>query len=115
MYSRTRRPTAPLSRRQKRFMAVAGALLIAVIAGVSAWALSSPGSYDRSRAGCVTVNLPSSTGGGIQHACGGAARAMCHDAFTRADENALAIQRQCRLAGIGPAGANTPAPATGQG
>ena len=115
MYSRTRRPTAPLSRRQKRFMAAAGALLIAVIAGVSAWALSSPGSYDRSRDGCVTINLPSSTGGGIEHQCGAAARAMCRDAFTRSGGNALAVQRQCRLAGIGPAGATTAPPATGQG
>ena len=115
MYSRTRRPTAPLSRRQKRFMAAAGALLIAVIAGVSAWALSHPGKYDRSHAGCVTVNLPSSTGGGIEHQCGAAARAMCQDAFTRADGNALATQRQCRLAGISPASVTTAPPATGQG
>jgi hypothetical protein len=100
MYSRTRRSTAPLNRRQKRVLAVAGALLIAVIAGVSAWAVIHPGSYDRSRAGCVSVNLPSSTGGAVAHACGTAARAMCHNADGRHDQNALAIQRQCRLAGI---------------
>lgn len=114
MYSRTRRITAPLSRRQKRAMAVAGVLLIAVIAGVSGWAVSHPGSYGRSHAGCVSVNLPSSTGGAIAHTCGAAARAMCQDAFARHDENALAIQRQCRLAGIGPAGATTAPPAHGQ-
>ena len=108
MYTRTRRITAPLSRRQKRVMAALGALLIAAIAGVSVWAVSHPGSYDRSHAGCVSINLPSSTGGAIAHQCGAAARAMCQDAFTRHDENALAIQRQCRLAGIGPAGAGGP-------
>lgn len=111
MYSRTRRVTAPLSRRQKQVMAAVGALLIAVIAGVSAWALTSPGSYDRSRAGCVSVNLPSSTGGAISHECGAAARAMCREAFTRHDESAAVIQRQCRLAGIGPAGSATAPPA----
>jgi hypothetical protein len=100
MYSRTRRITTPLSRRQKRVLAVAGALLIAVIAGVSAWAVIHPGGYDRSHAGCVSVNLPSSTGGAIAHACGPAARSMCQDAYIRHDQNALAIQRQCRLAGI---------------
>lgn len=100
MYSRTRRITAPLSHRQKRVLAVAGALLIAVIAGASTWAVIHPGSYDRSRSGCVSVNLPSSTGGAIAHACGPAARALCHDAYARHDQNALAIQRQCQLAGI---------------
>jgi hypothetical protein len=100
MYSRTRRITAPLNRRQKRVMAVAGALLIAVIAGVSAWAGTHPDSYGSSHAGCVSVNLPSSTGGAIAHECGAAARAMCQDAFARHDESALATQRQCRLAGI---------------
>jgi hypothetical protein len=108
MYSRTRRITAPLTRRQKRVMAAVGALLIALIAGVSVWAVTHPGSYDRSRAGCVSVNLPSSTGGGIAHACGAAARAMCQDAFGRRDQAALAIQRQCRLAGIGPANGTPP-------
>ena len=114
MYSRTRRTTAPLSRRQKRAMAAVGALLIAAIVGVSAWAVSHPGSYGRSHAGCVSVNLPSSTGGGIAHACGAAARAMCQDAFARHDQAALATQRQCRFADIGPAGATT-APPTGAG
>lgn len=110
MYSRTRRVTAPLTRRQKRIMAAVGALLIAVIAGVSAWGLTSPGSYDRSRAGCVTVNLPSSTGGAIEHQCGAAARAVCRDAFSRRDQSALATQRECGLAGIAPSGATATAP-----
>ena len=86
-------------------MAALGALLIAAIAGVSGWAVSHPGSYDRSHAGCVSINVPSSTGGAIAHQCGAAARAMCRDAFARAGGNSAAIQRQCRLAGIGPAGA----------
>ena len=109
MYSRTRRSTAPLTRRQKRVLAAVGALLIALIAGASVWAVTSPGSYGRSHAGCVTVNLPSSTGGAIAHQCGAAARAMCQAAAGRHDESAVLTQRQCRLAGIGPAAG---APAT---
>jgi hypothetical protein len=111
MYSRTRRSTAPLSRRQKRVFAVVGALLIAVFAGASVWALSHPGSYGRSHAGCVNVNLPSSTGGGIAHECGAAARAMCQSVSGRHDEAAVLTQRQCRLAGIDATPGATAVPA----
>lgn len=63
-----------------------------------------PGRYGRSAHGCVSVTVPSSTGGGILHACGAAARAMCHTAFARHDRIALLTRPQCRLAGLAPAG-----------
>ena len=93
----------PLTRRGKRGLAWTGGILAAVIAGVIAWTAVSAGSYDSSRAGCVTVTVPSSTGGGLLHECGGAARAMCRGAFARRDRIALLARPQCRLAGLAPA------------
>lgn len=89
-----------LSGRQKRFLAVAGALLLVVIAGVSVWAARDPGSYGRSGNGCVNVTMPSTTGGGLMHACGADAQAMCRRARNGHDTLARLTRQQCRLAGL---------------
>ena len=98
-------PTQPvaqrLTRRAKRRLAWAGGIVAAVVIAVVAWAALSPGSYGGSRAGCVTVTVPSSTGGGLLHACGGDAKAMCRHAFARTDKISLLTRPQCRLAGLG--------------
>jgi hypothetical protein len=91
-----------LTPRQKRGLAAVGALLLVLIAGLSVWAATNPGSYGRSRAGCVNVVIPSSTGGAILHRCGPAAQAMCQRAFARHDRLAMLTRPQCRLAGLGP-------------
>jgi hypothetical protein len=91
------------------FVIVAG-LLIAIVAGVSAWAATSPGSYDRSANGCVTVVEPSSTGGAVLHECGPAARALCRGAFAHASRLDMLTRPECRLAGLGPAN-RAPSPA----
>ena len=91
-----------LTRRQKRVFAVVGAVLVVLLGGVSAWAASDPGSYGRSRDGCVNVVMPSSTGGGIMHECGASARAMCRSAFSEHTQLALLARPQCRLAGLAP-------------
>jgi hypothetical protein len=100
MEGRSQRIAGPLTRRQKRLMILVGALLAVVLGGVSAWAATGPGSYDRSRNGCVTVNVPSSMGGSVAHKCGAAAQDMCRTAFARHDNVSHLIQDQCRLAGI---------------
>jgi hypothetical protein len=87
---------------QKRIFAVAVAVLVVVLGGVSAWAVSDPGSYGRSRNGCVNVVMPSSTGGAIMHECGGAARTLCRSAFTEHTQLAKLARPQCRLAGLAP-------------
>jgi hypothetical protein len=103
MYRKVQQPKSePLTRRDKRGLAIAGGVILAVAAGVGIYAAVSPGSYGQSRDGCVTVTAPSSTGGGLQHACGAAAVAMCHDAYTHTDQLSLLTRTQCRLAGIGP-------------
>ena len=92
-----------LTRRAKRRLAWIGAIAAAAVIAVVAWAAISPGSYGGSRPGCVTVTVPSSTGGGLLHACGDDAKAMCRSAFARADKISLRARPQCRLAGLAPA------------
>jgi hypothetical protein len=104
MYRKTQQPPAePLTRRDKRGIAIVGALVLVVFAALGVWAAVRPGGYGQSRDGCVTVTEPSSTGGALLHACGASARAMCHAAFTHGDRLSLLTRPQCRLAGLGPA------------
>jgi hypothetical protein len=98
-------PTSPprWSRRRRRLtLAAVGALTVAAIAWLTAWGIANPGAYGESRDGCVTVSVPSSTGGALQHGCGDTARAMCRAAYARHDRLSAATRPQCRLAGIGP-------------
>jgi hypothetical protein len=77
----------------------AGVITVAAIA----WMISSHSStYDRSGDGCVNVTIPSSMGGGTEHACGAAARDWCRAVYARHDAHAEAVQAQCRIAGILP-------------
>jgi hypothetical protein len=95
-------PAEPVTRRDKRRIALAGAVLAAVLAAVAIWAAVRPGAYGSSRDGCVTVTLPSSTGGGLIHECGAGARSLCRHAFASADRVSMLTRPQCRLAGLRP-------------
>ena len=108
MDGRAQRRTEPLTRRQKGTIAAVSAAVIAAVGGVSLWGVSHPGSLDRSRNGCITVNVASSMGGSITHACGTQAQQMCQAAFARHDPVSLETQRQCRLAGLAPASSSAP-------
>ncbi len=111
MYRKTQQPPAePLTRRDRRGIAIVGALLLAGLAGLVIWAAVRPGGYGRSHNGCVTVTAPSSTGGGLIHGCGTQAQAMCQAAFTHDDKLSLLTRPQCRLAGLGPAPTPKPSP-----
>ena len=108
MYRKTQQPPAePLTRRDKRGIAIVAALVLAGIAGLGIWAAVRPGGYGQSRNGCVTVTTPSTTGGALLHECVAGARAMCRAAFIHDDKLSLLTRPQCRLAGLGPA---APAP-----
>jgi len=87
--------------RDKRILAVTGIMLLLVLAGTGIWAAVIPGSYGSSRHGCVTVTLPSTTGGALIHQCGDGARAMCRHAFASTDRVSMLTRPQCRLAGLG--------------
>jgi hypothetical protein len=92
-----------VTRGDKRRIAAVIAAVLLVLAGVGVWAAIFPGSYGASRNGCITVTLPSSTGGALMHQCGHAARVTCRHAFTSAGRVAALTRPQCRLAGLGPA------------
>jgi hypothetical protein len=92
----------PVTRRDRRVILLAGIVLLAIFAGVAIWAAVRPGEYGASRNGCITVNVPSSTGGGLLHGCGQQARAMCRTAYAGHDATARLTRAQCRLAGIPP-------------
>ncbi len=109
MYRKTQQPPAePLTRRDKRGIAIVGALVLAVSAGLGIWAAVRPGGYGQSRDGCVTVTVPSSTGGALLHECGAGAKAMCQTAFAHDDKLSQLTRPQCRLAGLAPAPAPGP-------
>ena len=92
-------PTRPVHG-EKRRLAVIGLAVALVLAGVAAWSAVRPGSYGESRAGCVTVTIPSSTGGALLHECGTRARHMCRSAFASRDRLSLLIRPSCRGAGL---------------
>jgi hypothetical protein len=109
MYAKTR-PTATgsLTPRQKRIFAIAGALLVLLLAGLGAWGALSHDAYGTSAHGCVNVTLPSSTGGSTLHYCGGQARAFCKTAFASTGQISERAKPQCVLAGLGPSSSASP-------
>jgi hypothetical protein len=94
-------PARPLSRRARRMLALAGGILVIAVIGGIVWSAFTPGGYT-SRAGCISVTLPSSTGGSLLHQCGATAKATCRRAFTHSDRISLLARPQCRLAGLAP-------------
>jgi len=93
--------TPPAGRSGKRKLAVIGATVAAVFGVAAALTAAHPGLYGQSRAGCVTVTIPSSTGGALLHDCGDSARALCRRAGQRSDRMSLLIRPACRQAGLG--------------
>ena len=90
----------PVTRRDKRIIMTIGAVIVVVLAGVGIWAAAAPGSYGASSHGCITVNLPSTMGGSLVHACGGKAARLCADAYAGTGLAPRLFRPQCRLAGI---------------
>ncbi|TVZ01014.1 hypothetical protein EAS64_32370 [Trebonia kvetii] len=106
MYSKTRLGTdqiegaLSLTPRAKRIVWLIVAIVVATCAAVGAWSAVSHDQYATSGNGCVSVTVPSSTGGGVLHYCGDQAKSFCRSAFAHADQVALAAQPQCVLAGL---------------
>jgi hypothetical protein len=91
----------PVTQRDRRRITLAAAALLIVLAGVGTWAAVQPGSYGGSRNGCITVTLPSTTGGALMHQCGPAAKVTCQHAFASTGKIAALIRPQCTLARLG--------------
>ena len=108
MYAKTNPGTGRLSSRQKRVFAVVGVLIVALLAGLGAWAALASDRYSSSGHGCVIVIVPSSTGGATLHYCGDAARSFCQTSFRKQDQISLRARPQCVLAGLGPSAGASP-------
>jgi hypothetical protein len=87
--------------RRRWSMAIIAIVVVVLVGGSALWAVVSPGSYGRSQNGCVTASVPSTTGGGLVHACGARAKSLCLLSFQRSDRISLALRPQCRQAGLG--------------
>jgi hypothetical protein len=96
-------------RRRRRAAVIALVTAVVLVAGSVWWAVAAPGTYGRSHAGCVTASVPSTTGGGLVHACGDEAKSLCRMSFSRTDRLSKALRPQCRAAGLGPAASYAPA------
>ena len=92
-----------MTRRDKRRVAIFGVAALLLLAAVAVWAANRPGSYGSSRNGCITVTLPSSTGGALIHQCGADARDTCKRAYAGTDKVSQLTRPQCRAAGLTPA------------
>ncbi len=106
MYSKTRLGSdqiegeRKLTPRAKRIAYLVLGLVVAACAAVGIWSAVSGDPLATSANGCVSVNIPSSTGGQIGHFCGAQAKTLCRQAFAAADPTAVAEQKQCDLAGL---------------
>ncbi len=106
MYSKTRlggdqvEGKRKLTARGKRMVYLVLGLVVAACAAVGIWSAVSSDPLATSANGCVSVNIPSSTGGQLGHFCGAQAKTLCRQAFAAADQTAVAEQKQCVLAGL---------------
>jgi hypothetical protein len=101
MYAKTNPGTGQLSAQRKRVLAIVAGLVVLCLAGLGIWAAVAPDGYAGSGNGCVTLTIPSSTGGATMHYCGAQARSFCQAAFGSSDPLSLRARPQCRLAGLG--------------
>ena len=106
MYSKTRlggdqaEGERKLTPRGKRIVYLVLGLVVAACAAVGIWSAVSSDPLATSANGCVSVTIPSSTGGQIAHYCGAQAKTLCRQAFANVDATSVAEQKQCVLAGL---------------
>jgi len=106
MYSKTRlggdqaEGERRLTPRGKRIVYLVLGLVVAACAAVGIWSAVTSDPLATSANGCVSVNIPSATGGQIGHFCGTQAQVLCREAFARSDATSVAEQKQCDLAGL---------------
>ena len=106
MYSKTRlaadqiEGARSLTPRGKRIVYLVVAAVLAVGLAIGIWSAVSSDPAETSANGCVSVNVASTTGGGLLHYCGQQAVTFCRTAFTTTDAVALAARPQCNLAGL---------------
>jgi hypothetical protein len=106
MYSKTRlgsdqiEAARSLTPRARRIAYLVAALVVAACAAIGIWSAVSSDPLATSANGCVSVTIPSATGGEIAHYCGAQAKVLCRQAFAHLDATSVAEQKQCVLAGL---------------
>ena len=106
MYSKTRlgsdqiEGALSLSPRGKRIAYLVLAVVLAAGVAIGVWSAVSHDAYATSANGCVSVTVPSTTGGGTIHYCGTQAKTFCRNSFAKSDPVSLAARPQCDLAGL---------------
>ena len=115
MYSKTRLGSdqidgsLSLSPRGKRIVYLVVAVVVAAGVAIGVWSAVSHDNYATSANGCVSVTVPSTTGGGTIHYCGTQAVTFCRGAFANSDPTSLRARPQCDLAGLTKAKVAQPA------
>ena len=106
MYSKTRlgsdqiEGARKLTPRGKRIVYLVVGLVVAACAAVGIWSAVSSDPLATSANGCVSVTIPSSTGGQIGHYCGAQAKSFCRRPSPTRTGLAVAARPQCDLAGL---------------
>src|SRR5271154_6018679 len=105
MVGHNQRLAQPLTRGQRRGLAVTLVVLLVAVVVATAYGLTN---HATSKDGCINVTIPSTLGGAVIHNCGAAARAFCQTAATHSAPTSLLARPECVKAGITPA----PAPSS---
>jgi hypothetical protein len=104
MVGHNQRLKEPLTRGQKRGMAITLAVLVVAILAATAYGLAN---HATSAAGCVNVTVPSTLGAVVIHNCGAGAREFCRAAQLHNDPTSVLARPECVKAGITPAPASS--------
>jgi hypothetical protein len=93
-----------LTRNERRGTVVLGAVVLLTGAGLGIWALAGGGSASgggsNAKGPCVSVDIPSSTGGGEVRQCGEDARKWCATEATGSGLVASEVKAACKHAGL---------------
>jgi hypothetical protein len=106
MYSKTRLAAdqiegqRSLTPRRRRIVYSVVAAVLAIGLAVGIWSAVAADPATTSANGCVSVNVSSTTGGGLLHYCGQQAVTFCRQAFTTSNAVSLAARPQCDQAGL---------------
>jgi hypothetical protein len=98
-WARQHTPIKALPQRTRRTLAIVAAILALAAAVTLAVTIAHS---DASAPGCIDVNMPSTMGAGMIHACGDQAERTCRSQLGRSDSDpsARATHAACRRAGL---------------
>jgi uncharacterized membrane protein len=98
-WQRVNTPLRTLTRRERRLVRIAAAVVAAIAVAIVVLAASAGTAPPA--AGCISATVPGAMGGVTVDACGARARTICRERAAQTDPGSLAVERDCRRAGIG--------------